>query len=117
MILIFEKNYINSKQHKIIPSNLLFYITFCTYKSIYNCSRPEVFCEKVFLEILQCSQENTCARVYFFFKKKRLWHRCFPVNFSKFLKITFLTEHLRWLLLDIYKNIQISIYTIEGNSL
>ena len=65
MILIFEKNYINSKQPKIIPSNLLFYIIFYTYKSIYNYRRPEVFCKQVFLEILQCSQENTCARVYF----------------------------------------------------
>ena len=31
--------------------------------------------------------------------KKRLWHRCFPVNFAKFLKTPFLTEHLLWLLL------------------
>ena len=30
--------------------------------------------------------------------KKRLWHRCFPVNFAKFLRILFLTEHLWWLL-------------------
>ena len=30
--------------------------------------------------------------------KKRLWHRCFPVNFVKFLRTPFLTEHL-WLLL------------------
>ena len=30
--------------------------------------------------------------------KKRLWYRCFPVNFAKFLKTPFLTEHLRWLL-------------------
>ena len=27
--------------------------------------------------------------------KKRLWHRCFLVNFAKFLKTPFLTEHLR----------------------
>ena len=27
--------------------------------------------------------------------KKRLWHRCFPVNFAKFLKAPFFTEHLR----------------------
>ena len=26
--------------------------------------------------------------------KKRLWHRCFPVNFSKFLGIALTTEHL-----------------------
>ena len=36
-----------------------------------------VLCENVFLEILQNSQENT---------KKGLWHRCFPVNFVKFLR-------------------------------
>ena len=27
--------------------------------------------------------------------KKRLWHRCFPVNFAKFLGIPFFTEHVR----------------------
>ena len=32
--------------------------------------------------------------------KKRLWHRCFPVNFAKFLRTPFLKEHLRWLLLE-----------------
>ena len=31
--------------------------------------------------------------------KNRLWHRCFPVNFTKFLRTSFLTERLRWLLL------------------
>ena len=30
--------------------------------------------------------------------KKRLWHRCFPVNFTKFLRTIFFTEHLWWLL-------------------
>ena len=34
--------------------------------------------------------------------KKRLWHRCFPVNFLKFLRIPFLTEYRRWLLLSFY---------------
>ena len=49
----------------------------------------------------QNSQENTCARVSFLIKfqapatllKKRLWHRCFPVNFAKFLGTPFFTEH------------------------
>ena len=31
--------------------------------------------------------------------KKRPWHRCFPVNFAKFPRTPFFTEHLRWLLL------------------
>ena len=34
--------------------------------------------------------------------KKRLWHRCFPVNFAKFLRTPFFTEHLWWLLLLVY---------------
>ena len=31
--------------------------------------------------------------------RKRLWDKCFPVNFGKFLKAPFLTKHLWWLLL------------------
>ena len=60
---------------------------------------------KVFLEILQNSQGNTCARVSFLIKlhasllKKRFWHRCFLVNFVKFQRTPFFTELLRWLLL------------------
>ena len=66
------------------------------------------------LEISQNTQENTCARVSFLIKlqaevcnviKKRLWHMCFPMNFSKFLKITFLTEDLRWLLLSVLESL------------
>ena len=32
-------------------------------------------------------------------KKRRLQHRCFPVNIAKFLKTAFFEKHLRWLLL------------------
>ena len=49
-------------------------------------SRPEMFTKKVFLETLL---------------QKRLWQRCFPVNFAKFLRTPFLREHLRWLLLQL----------------
>ena len=58
--------------------------------------------KKVFLGILQNSQKNICVRVsflinfqawYLFWRtsllKKRLWHRCFPVNFAKFLRTAF----------------------------
>ena len=33
--------------------------------------------------------------------KKRLWHKCFPVNFTKFLRTPFLREHLPWLLMNL----------------
>ena len=79
---------------------------FCIKKSKFGTLRsspPEVFCKKVLLEMLQNSQENTCATVSFSIKlqavKKRLWHRCFPVNFAKFLRTPFVTESLWWLLL------------------
>ena len=49
--------------------------------------RPEAITEGI-LENSQNSQENTCARV--FLNKKRFWHRCFPVNFAKFLRTPFL---------------------------
>ena len=54
------------------------------------------FVKKVLLEISQNSQENACGRASFadLRLKKRLWYRCFPVNFVKFLRAPFLTEHL-----------------------
>ena len=85
--------------------------------------------KKVFQEISQNSQENTCARVSFLIKlqarpatllKKRLWYKCFPVNFAKFLKTPFPIEHLWQLLLFIdgtiplhnfkFRNIRISFH-------
>ena len=70
--------------------------------------------KKIFLKTSQNSQENTCARVSFFNKvaafrtatllKKRLWHKCFPVNFAKFLRTPFFTGHLWWLLLCLLPN-------------
>ena len=39
------------------------------------------------------------------FIKKRLQHRCFPVNVAKFLRTAFFIEHLWWLLLKILKSI------------
>ena len=41
--------------------------------------------------------------------KKRLWHRCFPVNFVKFLRTPFYIEHLWRLLLMIYGIILVTI--------
>ena len=61
--------------------------------------------KKMFLEIKQNSQENTCVRVSFLIKLQtsalKFWHRCFPMNFAKFLRTPFLKEHHWWLLLKI----------------
>ena len=54
--------------------------------------RPEVFCKKVFLKILQNSQENTGARVFFLIKlqasacnfiKKEILAQVFSCEFWK----------------------------------
>ena len=83
---------------QVIAYMLPYFVESQTFKK-ENCalrsSCPEVFYKKLFLEISQNSQENTCA--YNFTKKpqpttllKRDWHRCFPVNFGKFLGTLFL---------------------------
>ena len=57
-------------------------------KAVAGCSL-----KRMFLRISQNSQKNTCARVFFnkgavlrpaALLKKRLCHRCFPVNFAIF---------------------------------
>ena len=68
-----------------------------------------MFCKKGVLRIAQNSKENTCARVSFLIKlqaclrpatffKKRLLHRCFPVNFAKFPRTPFSKNTSRLLL-------------------
>ena len=56
----------------------------------------------MFLEILQNSEENACARVSLL--KKRLWYRCFPVNFVKLQRTAFLQNISERLLLKIFKD-------------
>ena len=70
-------------------------------------SRPLVFCKKGVLKNFAKIHRKTPMSEPFFNKvaglglqlylKKGLWHKCFPVNFEKFLRKHFLTEHLQWL--------------------
>ena len=75
----------------------------------YRSSRLEVFCRKdVLRNFEKFTGKHLCQSLLFHevtdlrpatLLKKRLWNRCFPVNFSKFLRTPSVTEHLRWLLL------------------
>ena len=58
-------------------------------KLISEAAARRVLYKKVLLEILKKLQENTHTRVSATLFKKRLWHRCFPVNFAKFLGAPF----------------------------
>ena len=67
-----------------------------------------MFCKKLLLNILENSQENTCARVSFLIKlqalawnliKKETLAQGFPKNFAKFVRTPSFVEQLRWLFL------------------
>ena len=80
-------------------------------------SRPDVFCKEGVLKIFtKFTGKHLCQSLFFNkftglrpetcnFIKKIIWHRDFPVNFAKFLRTTFLKEHLRWLHLHALDNI------------
>ena len=72
-------------------------------------SRSDVVCKKDVLRNFPNSQENTSAIVSFFnsFLKKRLWHKCFLVNFVKFLRAPFFIEYLWWLFIKIFEKIPV----------
>ena len=66
---------------------------------VFRSSHRRCFVKNVFLEMSQNLQKNICARVFFnkvaglrpaTLFKKRLWHKCFPGNFAKFLRTPFL---------------------------
>ena len=75
----------------------------------FRSSRPEVFCKKgVIRNFAKFTGKHLCQSLFLNkysglrpenFLKKRLWYRCFSVNFAKFLKTLFLIEHLRFLFL------------------
>ena len=94
---------------------LVFYKTFAVFQKSFLVFQERflAFKERFFAPIGQRShqsysvkkgvqnpQENTCGRVSFLMKlqacspatlfKKILWHRCFPVDFAKFLRISLL---------------------------
>ena len=72
-------------------------------------TRPEVFCKKGVLRNFAEFRGKHLHQSIFFNKvaglrpgtllTKRLWYRCFPVNFLKFLRTPFIIEHLSRLLL------------------
>ena len=62
-------------------------------------SLPKVFCKKRCSKKF-CKIHRKTPVPETLSLKKSLWHWWLPVNFAKFLKTSFFTEHLRWLLLS-----------------
>ena len=71
---------------------------------IFRSSRSEVFCKKKILrKFANFTGKHLCQCLFLIkvatLSKNRLWHRCFPVTFAKFLKKPFILELFQWLLL------------------
>ena len=67
----------------------------------FRSSRPEVFCkEGVLRNFTKFTGKHLIKLQASGLRKKRLWHRRFPVNFVKFLRTHFFIEHPWWLLLS-----------------
>ena len=76
----------------------VFILTDVVYR-IFRSSRPEVFCKKGVLKSFAKFTEKHLCKSLFLNKvadqwpatlfKKRLWNRCFPVDFAKFLRLFF----------------------------
>ena len=74
----------------------------------HRSSRPEVFCKNdVLRNFAKFTRKHLCESFFFnkvaglrpaILLKKRLTHRCLPVNFVKFLRTPFFIEHLWWFL-------------------
>ena len=100
------------------------YFTFSRgiFRSLSNVrsSRLEMLCRKGVLRNFAKFTQKRLFQSLFFSKvtglkpatllKKRLWHRSFPVNFAKFLKTPFFTEHFGWLL---QKRLSIAVVSLE----
>ena len=77
----------------------------------FRSSRPELFCKKgVLRKFTEFAGKRLCQSLFFnkfaglkpaTLLKMRLWRRCFPVKFLKFLRAPFYIEYLRWLLLRV----------------
>ena len=83
---------------------------FCSYSPEQVQKQPPRVVLRNFEEISHFTGKHLCQSLPFnkiagltpaTLLKKKLWHGYFPVNFAKFLRTPFLTEHLRWLLLQV----------------
>ena len=77
-------------------------------------NRPKVFCKKEVLENYpKFTGKHLCQSLFFnkvaglrpaTLLKKKLWYRCFLMNFGKFSRTPFFIEHLQWPLLNVLES-------------
>ena len=93
----------------------------CRKKNLTTSERKISSYKPAFRNFAKFTGKHLCQSLSFLIKlqaaatllKKRLLHRCFSVNFAKFLRTPFLIEHLWWLLLVITTLLLNKIYSSE----
>ena len=79
--------------YSLIVTFYLLLVTYCLLLGSFRSSHQRCYIKKLLLETSQNSQENSCARASFLIKLQA-WgihiQMCFPVNFAKFLRTSFL---------------------------
>ena len=71
--------------------------TYKKHMASKNYSRTQMFFKISVLKNF-ATVKHECLSLFQIKLKKRLQHRCFPVNIAEFLRTTFFIENLRWLL-------------------
>ena len=108
-----KKAYFTCKKEFVCKWDVAIMWNFLHILSRYNNSwqkQPPEVKKDVFRNFAVFTEKHQLCQRLFFNKvaglrpatslEKSLWHKCFPVNFAKFLRTLFFTEHLRWLLLS-----------------
>ena len=93
-VVAFEENTLKSSKLRETATRGVF----------YRSNRSVVSCEKgVLINFAKFTGKHLCQGLFLSnFTKKRLWQRCFPVNFAKFLRTTF-SQNTTWRLLLHFK--------------
>ena len=112
LLKLFSKTVSISKSHNIIYYSLL------RQKQSFRCV---LYKKGALRNFVKFTGKHVCQGLFFIklqasslkpatLLEKRLWHRCFLVNFTKLLRTPFYTEHLWWLLPSDFSLSRIQIY-------
>ena len=98
----------NQDKVELDYKTFLVWNTWYVHTCIHRRSRPEVFGKKgVIKKPTKFTGNYQCRKLSLnkvaglrpaTLLQKRLRHRCFPVNFEKFLGTLFFIEHIRWII-------------------
>ena len=99
---------------QVVPNESISSRVLCSLSMpLFRSSRPELFCRKGALRnFAKFTGKHLCQSLFFdkveglrpaTLLKRRVWHRCFPVNFRKFLKTPFFIAMFFCIFRDLYQ--------------